>query len=200
MLACAVTVDIVTDSEYPYAPDEFDIEADSVAVSGSHRMDDPFWKSNLKYIVIGAVALLAIILAFALLGQLGGKKGPEAPAPNASASSTAQPTTQPSESAAAETTEPAEEADKTTKVLVANGTATSGLAKRWEEDLRAKGWENISTNNGSRTDATVVYYRDEADKDTANALAKEIGAGEAQQSDDYKTPIVVHVAGEPGGQ
>lgn len=188
----------MTDSEYPYAPDEFDIEADSVAVSGSHRMDDPFWKSNLKYLVIGAAALLAIILAFAFLGQLGGKKGPAAPAPTASGSPTASPAAE--ESQDAELTEPAPEADKTTKVLIANGTTTSGLAARWEEDLRAKGWENISTNNGTRTDTTVVYYRDEADKDTANALAQEIGAGEAQQSDDYKTAIVVHVAGEPAGE
>jgi hypothetical protein len=81
---------------------------------------------------------------------------------------------------------------------VLNAAGINGLAARWQENLTGSGWENVtvSTAQDRQTEA-VVFYRDEADKATAQALAEEVGAGEARQSDEYEAPITFVTVGEP---
>jgi hypothetical protein len=190
----------VADSQYPYPPDRFDHEAADVAFHGAHRAEEPFWRQNLVYLVIIAVAAVVLVVLLFVIGGLGpnGDDRGETP-PAASETGTTAP--EESDGGGESTEEPTEEpaeADKTVEVQVLNAAGINGLAARWQENLTGSGWENVtvSTAQDRQTEA-VVFYRDEADKATAQALAEEVGAGEARQSDEYEAPITFVTVGEP---
>ena len=103
------------------------------------------------------------------------------------------------ETAAEEEAEPAPEPDLTTPVLVVNAGGINGLAGTWRDTLEGEGWEDVSvTTSDNAQQEPVVFYRDEGDADTAQALAERAGAGEARQSDEYDARITLVAVAEPG--
>ena len=178
----------VADSQYPYPPDRFDDEADAVSFHGAHRAELPFWRENLLYIIIiGAAAVLLVVLLF-FIGSMGGDGDDRADDPTAAASEEAESSAEATEAEPSE--EPAPEADKSTPVLVVNAGGINGLAGAWESALEEDGWEDISLSTADNSqEESVVFYRDEADAGTAQALADSVGAGEARQSDEYDAAV-----------
>ena len=99
----------------------------------------------------------------------------------------------------AEESEPAPEPDLSTPVLVVNAGGINGLAGSWQEALEGEGWEDVSVATADNPQQEpVVFYRDEADLDTAQALAERVGAGEARQSDEYDAAVTLIAVAEPG--
>jgi hypothetical protein len=188
----------VADSQYPYPPDRFDDEADAVSFHGAHRAELPFWRENLLYIiVIGAAVVMLIVLLF-LIGGMGGNGDERADDPTTTTASA----TESSEAPAEETTEdaaPAAEPDLSTPVLVVNAGGINGLAGSWQETLQGDGWEAVDVSTADNVQQEpVVFYRDEEDADTAQALAEQVGAGEARQSDEYDARLTFVAVTEPG--
>ncbi|MGO1284832.1 MAG: LytR C-terminal domain-containing protein [Brachybacterium sp.] len=188
----------MADSQYPYPPDRFDDEADAVSFHGAHRAELPFWRENLLYIIIiGAAAVLLVVLLF-FIGGMGGNGDDRAEDPTSAAEQSEE------ESAAEETEaeeEPAPEPDLSTPVLVVNAGGIDGLAGTWQETLEGDGWEDVSvTTADNPQQEPVVFYRDEADADTAQALAERAGAGEARQSDEYDARVTLVAVTEPGDE
>jgi len=189
----------VADSEYPYPPDEFDREAATASLHGAHRAEHPFWRQNLVYLIIIAAAfVLLLVLLFAIGGM--GRNTPEerAEAPTSAAEQTEQTSAEGGEETTAEET-PAPEPDRSTPVMVVNAGGINGLAGAWQDTLESAGWTAVDVSTADNLqEEPVVFYRDEADADTAQALAAEVGAGEARQSDEYDATITFIAVNEPG--
>ncbi len=186
----------VADSQYPYPPDRFDDEADAVTFHGAHRAELPFWRENLLYIIIiGAAVVMLVVLLFVIGGMGGGGDDDRAADPTTASESTE------GEDAAEESPseEPAPEPDFSVPVQVINAGSINGLAGTWQEQLQGEGWEDVSVATAdSPQQEPVVFYRDEADQATAQALAEQVGAGEARQSDEYESPLTFIAVTEPG--
>lgn len=188
----------MADSQYPYPPDRFDDEADAVSFHGAHRAELPFWRENLLYIIIiGAAAVLLVVLLFFIGGMGGGGGDDRAEDPTSAAEQSEEESA--AEETEAEETEPAPEPDLSTPVLVVNAGGINGLAGTWQETLEGEGWEDVSVATADNPQQEpVVFYRDEADVDTAQALAERVGAGEARQSDEYDAAVTLVAVAEPG--
>src|SRR5699024_1515823 len=177
---------------------------DAVAFHGAHRAELPFWRENLLYIIIiGAAAVVLVVLLF-LIGSMGGAGDDRAEDPTSAAASSSE-EAQPSgeEGEESESTEtPPPEADKSTSLLVVNAGGQNGLAGSWRDTLEGDGWEDVHLATADNPqEESVVFYRDEEDAETAQALAAEVGAGEARQSDEYDsavTFVAVEMPGEGG--
>lgn len=189
----------VADSSYPFEPDRFDEEADAVSFHGAHRAEEPFWRQNLIYIVIIAAAFITLLVLLFLIGGMGkgGDGDDRAADPTGEQSQSASP--EPSEE------EPTDEApaepDRSVQVEVINAAGINKLAGDWRDALKESGWQDVTVSTAdNRQEQAVVYYRDEADKATAQALADEVGAGEAVQSDEYDSPITFLAVQRPGEQ
>ncbi|MGP9538646.1 LytR C-terminal domain-containing protein [Brachybacterium sp. AOP43-C2-M15] len=188
----------MADSQYPYPPDRFDDEADSVSFHGAHRAELPFWRENLLYIIIiGAAAVLLVVLLF-VIGGMGGNGDDRAEDPTTAAESeSSEEATEEDEGEAEE--EPAAEPDLSTPVLVVNAGGINGLAGTWRDTLEGEGWEDVSVSTADNPQQEpVVFYRAEDDADTAQALAEQVGAGEARQSDEYDAAVTFVAVTEPG--
>ena len=181
-------------STYPYEPDQFDREADQVGAHGAHRAEEPFFKRNLSTIIVIVAALLALALVLWAVSGLG-KGSEDAPAPAESSTSA------PADSGEGATEEPSEEAapevNREAPVLVLNGKRKQGMAGRWQKALEEQGWTKVDTDTGKRTKNAGVYYKNDEDKATAEALAKYVGV-EAEKSDKYRANITVVIVEEPG--
>ncbi|NMA76832.1 MAG: LytR C-terminal domain-containing protein [Actinomycetales bacterium] len=190
----------MADSQYPYPPDRFDDEADAVSFHGAHRAELPFWRENLLYIIIiGAAAVLLVVLLF-FIGGMGGNGDDRAEDPTSAAEQSEE---EAAEETEAEEEEPAPEPDLSTPVLVVNAGGVNGLAGAWQEALDGEGWENVDVATADNPQQEpVVFYRDEADADTAQALAERVGAGEARQSDEYDARVTLVAVDMPdeGGE
>ena len=185
----------VADSQYPYPPDRFDDEADAVTFHGAHRAELPFWRENLLYIIIiGAAVVMLVVLLF-VIGGMGGD-GDDRAADPTTASETEQ-----SEGSdeGGDSEEEAPEPDLSVPVQVINAGGINGLAGTWSDELEGQGWEDVSVATADTPQQeAVVYYRDEADADTAQALAQQVGAGDASQSDEYEARVTFVAVTEPG--
>lgn len=193
----------MADSSYPYAPDQFDEEAAAASYHGAHRAEEPFWRQNLVYLIIIGVAALVLLGLLLVIGGLRGGSDDRA----------ADPTSSPAQSAAvsdgggdgggeASTSPeaPAATVDKATPVLVVNAAGTNGLAGAWRDALSADGWTSIDLETADAPqEQAVVFYRDPADAASAQALADEVGAGEARQSDEYDARITFLATTLPQG-
>nr|WP_276549449.1 LytR C-terminal domain-containing protein [Brachybacterium muris] len=83
--------------------------------------------------------------------------------------------------------------------MVINAGGINGMAGAWRDSLEGSGWTDISVSTADNVQQEpVVFYRDEADAATAQALAQEVGAGEARQSDEYESRITFVAVTEPG--
>lgn len=184
-------------SDYPYAPDRFDREAETTSFHGAHRAEEPFWRQNLLYIVvIGAAVLTLLVLLFVIGGMNGNDgSGEDSSSPAAASSAPAQPASDAGGAPAA-----AEEPNRGTGVVVYNASGENGLAGAWRDKLTADGWTKVDIKTSSnRQEQAVVFYRDEADAATANALAQEVGLEGAQQSDEYDSSITFLAVTPPEG-
>ena len=185
----------MADSQYPYPPDRFDDEADAVTFHGAHRAELPFWRENLLYIIIiGAAVVMLVVLLF-VIGGMGGD-GDDRAADPTTASETEQ-----SEGSdeGGDSVEEAPEPDLSVPVQVINAGGINGLAGTWSDELEGQGWEDVSVATADTPQQeAVVYYRDEADADTAQALAQQVGAGDASQSDEYEARVTFVAVTEPG--
>lgn len=185
----------MADSQYPFPPDRFDDEADSVSFHGAHRAEEPFWRQNLLYIIIIGAALVMLIVLLFLIGGRGGDGDERAQDPTTPAAS------ETSDAPAEETTEeeaPAAEADRSIPIQVVNAGGINGLAGKWQSTLEDSKWEKVNVGTADHVQQEpVVFYRDEADAETAQALADEVGAGEARQSDEYEARITYVAVSDP---
>ncbi|MFC0675152.1 LytR C-terminal domain-containing protein [Brachybacterium hainanense] len=188
----------MADSEYPYPPDEFDREAATASLYGAHRAEHPFWRQNLVYlIVIAAAFLVLLVLLFSIVGMGRDGGGDRADAPTTTAAATE--TTPPAEESSSAAEEPAAEPDRARPVVVINAGGINGMAGAWRDTLEGAGWTSVDVATAdSQQEEAVVFYRDEADAATAQALAQEVGAGEARQSDEYDNAITFVAVTEPG--
>ncbi|MFC7374166.1 LytR C-terminal domain-containing protein [Brachybacterium sp. GCM10030267] len=189
----------MADSQYPYPPDRFDEEADSASFHGAHRAEEPFWRQNLLYIIIiGAAVVMLVVLLF-LIGGMGGNGDERAEDPTTPAASESSEEAPADGEEATTEEEPAPEPDLSTPVLVVNAGGINGLAGTWEETLEGEGWTEVGVATADNTqEEPVVFYRDEADAESAQALAQQVGAGEARQSDEYDARITFVAVDEPG--
>lgn len=186
----------MADSQYPYPPDRFDDEADAAAFHGAHRAEEPFWRQNLVYIVIIAAAFVLLLVLLFLIGGMGRDSDDRAEDPTTSAASE---TTEEADEEEATEEEPAADPDLSTPVLVVNAGGINGMAGAWSDSLEGDGWEDVSLSTADNVQQEpVVFYRDEDDADTAAALAEQVGAGEARQSDEYEARITFVAVTEPG--
>jgi len=185
----------VADSQYPFPPDRFDDEADAVSFHGAHRAEEPFWRQNLLYIIIIGAALVMLIVLLFLIGGRGGDGDERAQDPTTPAASES------SEAPAEETTEeetPAPEADKSIPIQVINAGGINGLAGRWQSTLEDSDWAEVGVGTADNVQQEpVVFYHDQEDAETAQALADEVGAGEARQSDEYEARITYVAVDDP---
>lgn len=198
-------------STYPYEPDQFDREADQVGAHGAHRAEEPFFKRNLSTIIVIVAALVALALVLWAVSGLGkGSENTPAPVDSSTSapadSSESDPAAsdnggegeQPSEEASEEPSEEAApEVNKEAPVLVLNGKRKQGMAGRWQKALEEQGWTKVDTDTGKRSKSAGVYYKDDEDQATAEALAKYVGV-EAEKTDKYKANITVVIIDEPG--
>src|SRR5699024_3051962 len=129
---------------------------------------------------------MLIVLLF-IIGGMGGDGDERAEDPTTPAASETS-----SAPADEETTdeEASPEADKSVPVLVVNAGGINGLAGTWQDALEGEDWEDVSLSTAdNQQQEPVVFYRDDEDQETAQALADEVGAGEARQSDEYDSPV-----------
>lgn len=184
----------MADSSYPYPPDQFDREAEQATFHGAHRAEEPFWKQNLAYIIVIAVAFVTLlILLFAINGFGGGSDDQAAtPAQSSSAESGR------ASDGGGDEGEPAAKADKSTPVLVVNAGGINGMAGRWQSALEDDGWKDVGLSTAdSRQEQPVVFYRDKKDKATAEKLAKDVDVKEVRQSDEYDNRITFLAVQDP---
>ena len=83
--------------------------------------------------------------------------------------------------------------DKSASVRVVNGTRTSGYAASKKNTLAAAGYTNVVAANpqSSLPSSTVVWYRSDADKATAQDVASTLGISNVQQSTAISASVVV---------
>lgn len=191
----------VADTQYPYPPDRFDDEADAATFHGAHRAEEPFWRQNLIYLVIIAAAFVTLLVLLFLIGGMGRDGDDRASDPTSPAASetTEEAPAEEESSEGQEEEAPAPEPDRSIPVMVINAGGINGMAGAWRDSLEGSGWEQVSIGTADNVQQEpVVFYRDEADADTAQALAQEVGAGEARQSDEYESRITFVAVTEPG--
>ena len=184
----------MADSSYPYPPDQFDREAEQATFHGAHRAEEPFWKQNLAYIIVIAVAFVTLlILLFAINGLGGGSD--DTPA---ATTTTSAPASSKASDDGKKSEKPTAKADKSTPVLVINAGGINGMAGRWEDELTDDGWSDVGIATAdSRQEQPVVFYKDDKDQATAEKLAEEVGADEARQSDEYDNRITFLAVTDP---
>ncbi len=175
--------------DYPYAPDQFDREAETTSFHGAHRAEESFWRQNLLYVIIIAAAVLTLLVLLFVIGGMGRDNGGDAPAATSTASAPVEQQS-PGASDGGGTSTPAQEVSRDTPVLVVNAGGQNGMAGEWRDELTSKGWTKVDISTAdSRQEQAVVFYRDEADAASANQLAQEVGLDGAQQSDEYDARI-----------
>ena len=82
--------------------------------------------------------------------------------------------------------------DRSLPVDVLNSTSTPGLAAGAAEALEDLGWTVGEVTNFEGDEIpTTVFYPEDAQEATAAAVADELGAGSAEQSDDVDVLTVV---------
>ena len=182
-------------SNYDYPEDEFDVGDDDGPVPvGVHRAQVPRWRSWVPLlaiiIIVPALAWGAVTLFLngsggsgssdavsssqpAQSGQAGGNKNAGNKADNAGNKGGAA-STKPSASAS-----PSGNVDFTTRVTVANGTNTDGLAKGASEKLTNGGFTAVEVIPGIYENAepakSTVYFSSPESRPAAEEVGKKLG-------------------------
>ncbi len=178
-----------------FPPDQFDdIPPDLVRV-GAHRAPP---RRGRGWIRVGWAALAIVVLVVAgLFGlsllnpafKLDLLPGASAPGtPSASATSTAEPVTDPT------TVDPA----LNLSISVLNGSATPGLQDKAGDAIKGAGWPDParadSTTHTEKT--TTIYYSSAAYEGIARGMAVLLGTGTVQLSDAFPGAPVTIVVGD----
>lgn len=108
----------------------------------------------------------------------------------ASQEQTSEPSSQ-SPSASASSSSPAPVVNRGTRVTVINGTRVTGYAGKKRQVLANAGYTAVTASNpqGSLPGVSMVRYRDEADKATAQEVARLMGITQVEQSSVASTPV-----------
>ena len=108
----------------------------------------------------------------------------------ASQEQTSEPSSQ-APSASASSSGPAPVVDRGTRVTVINGTRVTGYAGKKRQVLVNAGYTAVTASNpqGALPDVSMVRYRDEADKATAQEVANVLGIAQVEQSSVTTTPV-----------
>ena len=179
---------------YPYPEDEFDAAEDLDGPRGVHRAPRPRWRALLPFAIV--------LVVFAGLGagvlQYLSNADVSLPAGLGSGESAGDDTAEGEGDAAAgdgtatdgaaeepEATEPVAPApDLAAAVTVFNAAKVSGLASETAARLTAAGYTAVATGNhdGAGVDGTTVFYADEPQRVTAEAVAAALGITKVQVS------------------
>ena len=108
----------------------------------------------------------------------------------ASQEQTSEPSTQ-SPSASASSSSPAPVVNRGTRVTVINGTRVTGYAGKKRQVLVNAGYTAVTASNpqGALPGVSMVRYRDEADKATAQEVANMLGITQVEQSSVASAPV-----------
>ena len=108
----------------------------------------------------------------------------------ASQEQTSEPSSQ-SPSASASSSSPAPVVNRGTRVTVINGTRVTGYAGKKRQVLVNAGYTAVTASNpqGALPGVSMVRYRDEADKATAQEVANVLGIAQVEQSSVTTTPV-----------
>ena len=108
----------------------------------------------------------------------------------ASQEQTSEPSSQ-SPSASASSSSPAPVVNRGTQVTVINGTRANGYAGKKRQVLVNAGYTAVTAANpqGALPGVSMVRYRDEADKATAQEVANVLGITQVEQSSVASTPV-----------
>lgn len=166
---------------------------------GAHRARPNPVLSLLPFVAVIAVVLGVVAGAWVVFGgtRTGNNVSGTSVLPSPSTSAPAATTTAPSPTATATesasktatpspTSTPAPTVDRAAKLVVFNGTSTSGLGKRVATTLKTAGWSVPATPADYPTKPiakTTVYYAKKAERATATAVAGALGNGYAVSRD-----------------
>ena len=108
----------------------------------------------------------------------------------ASQEQTSEPSSQ-APSASASSSGPAPVVDRGTRVTVINGTRVTGYAGKKRQVLVNAGYTAVTASNpqGALPGVSMVRYRDEADKATAQEVANMLGITQVEQSSVASAPV-----------
>ena len=108
----------------------------------------------------------------------------------ASQEQTSEPSSQ-SPSASASSSSPAPVVNRGTRITVINGTRVTGYAGKKRQVLVNAGYTAVTASNpqGALPGVSMVRYRDEADKATAQEVASVLGIAQVEQSSVTTTPV-----------
>jgi len=176
----------------PYPRDDFDaVDPPRDGRRGAHRAAAPRSHGFVAPLVVAAVVAVAGVAGYAALDLGGAAVAASSAAPSADAQAAGAPADgAPADAAAGSGDAPSEpapapaaEVDRSTPVVVLNGTGTKGLAATTAAAVEAAGWTVSSTGNASSAQrsahtSTVVLYPSADLEAGATALAGTV-AGEA---------------------
>ncbi|MGW6130052.1 LytR C-terminal domain-containing protein [Cellulomonas sp. NPDC055163] len=181
---------------YPYPEDEFDAAEDLDGPRGVHRAPRSRWRALLPFAIVlvvfaglGAGVLLYLANSDVTLpAGLGSGTTAGDDAGDGTSEGEGDPAaeeggeaTDPAEGDAAEeppATDPVAPApDFAAPVTVFNAAKVAGLAGETAETLTSAGFTNVDTGNhtGAGVDGTTVFYANEAQRATADAVAQALG-------------------------
>lgn len=111
-----------------------------------------------------------------------------------SPSTSATPSATASDSSASPTASATSTVNKSSEILVVNGVGKSGYAAQNVAKLKKAGYDNATPGNpknkASLPDSSTVWYQNEADKATAEDVAKTLGIDNVVQLKSASSPIV----------
>ena len=162
------------------ARDRFDVIPHAQGRVGAHRAENPGMRGwfVLLWAAVATAVLIAIGIFAAMLAMGRISFDTSTPMPSVSRTATAS----------------APALDTSYAVLVLNATTANGLATSTRDTIVAAGFDGnaVAASDASTQDfpATTVYYKTEADKSAAQALANLIGATKIAVSDQYGDDVV----------
>lgn len=193
----------MSNKDYPYPDDEFDVAGASRVPKGVHREPVPRWKQWVPYLlVLILVPLLTIVVVqfFATSPQTGETPGAQ-PTETVSPTEEGEDPSEEGDPSEGDTEEPEEaiELDQGVKVVVYNGARVSGLAGRVTGFLEGNGWTNTAADNheGDTPTTTTVFYGSEDVEAEAREIADKLGIAEVVE-DATEAPEGIAVVLRPG--
>ncbi|MBT1178641.1 LytR C-terminal domain-containing protein [Bifidobacterium vespertilionis] len=194
-------------SQQSYTPDEFDNPP--AGPVGVHRGPRSVGARMAPYLVVLVVAALCGLVVWGVTAGFFGMDSttpvasqttsatataPASTSESASPSTSATPSATASESSASPTASATSTVNKSSEILVVNGVGKSGYAAQNVTKLKKAGYDNATPGNpknkASLPDSSTVWYQNEADKATAEDVAKTLGIDNVVQLKSASSPIV----------
>jgi len=204
----------VSNEEYPYDEDEFDVLGADRTPQGVHRAPVSRWRQLLPFVAVIVLApLLAYVGVTALSGGFGDDDEPaatptepeEPPAEedeadgengdNAENGENGEENGDPTEDPEEETETPDPDLDLSVPVYVLNGTPTVGVAGGAAEVLTEDGWTNVNTSdyNLAQPENTEMYYNNADLAEEAEAVGEALEIEDIYENADAASAGIVIV-------